>query len=41
MVQAINEIGKELERYKDACLKQAVKFDTEIFIAKIKEQIRG
>ncbi len=41
LVQAINEIGKDPQRYKDACLKQAAKFDTKIFIAKIKEQILG
>lgn len=39
LIQAINEIGKNPERYKDACIKQAKKFDTKIFIEKIKEQI--
>lgn len=41
LVQAISEIGKDPARYKDACLRQAVKFDTTIFIAKIKEQIKA
>ena len=40
LVGAIKEIGKNPEKYRDACLEQAKKFDTEIFIGKIKEQIR-
>jgi glycosyltransferase involved in cell wall biosynthesis len=39
LIQSIREIGKSPEQYKDACLKQAKKFDTKIFIEKIKEQI--
>jgi len=39
LVEAIKEIGKNPEKYKNACLKQAKKFDTKIFIKKIKEQI--
>ncbi len=39
LVQAVQEIGKDLQRYKDACLKQAAKFDTTLFIAMIKEMI--
>ncbi len=41
LIQTISEIGKDPARYKDACLKQAAKFDTEVFIAKIKEEISG
>ncbi len=39
LVKAIQEVGKNPEKYKKACLKQAKKFDTKIFIRKIKEQI--
>ena len=43
LVEAIKEIGEELdknpEKYKNACIEQAKKFDTKIFIKKIKEQI--
>ncbi|GAI47842.1 unnamed protein product, partial [marine sediment metagenome] len=39
LIEAIKEIGKNPEKYKNACLKQAKKFDTKIFIKKIKEQI--
>ena len=39
LIQAVKEIGKDSGRYKDACLKQAAKFDTKVFIAKIKEQM--
>jgi len=39
LVEAVKEIGKNPEKYKNACLKQAKKFDTEVFIKKIKEQI--
>jgi len=39
LIDAIKEIGKNPKRYKNACLKQAKKFDTKIFIKKIKEQI--
>jgi glycosyltransferase involved in cell wall biosynthesis len=38
--RAIKEIGERPERYKEACLIQAKKFDTKIFIEKIKEQIK-
>jgi len=40
LVQAIKEIGKNPKKYKDACIKQAKKFDTKIFIKKIKEQLK-
>jgi len=39
LVKAIKEIGKNPKKYKDACLKQAKKFDTKVFIKKIKEEI--
>jgi len=39
LVLAIKEIGKNPEKYKNACIKQAKKFDTKVFIKKIKEQI--
>ena len=39
LVQAIKEIGKNPKKYKNACLNQAKKFDTSIFIKKIKEEI--
>jgi len=38
LIQAIKEVGENPEKYKDACLKQAQKFDVNIFIKKIKEQ---
>jgi len=39
LVEAIREIGKNPIMYKDACLERAKRFDTKIFIEKIKEQI--
>lgn len=43
LANTIKKISKELKKnpkkYKSACLKQAKKFDTKIFIKKIKEQI--
>ncbi|MGA2775020.1 MAG: glycosyltransferase [Candidatus Omnitrophota bacterium] len=39
LVNAIKETAENPQRYKDACLKQAQKFDTKVFINKIKEQI--
>ena len=39
LVNAIKETGENPQSYKDACLKQAQKFDTKFFINKIKEQI--
>ena len=39
LIQAIKEVGANPEKYKDACINQAKKFDTEIFIKKIKEQL--
>jgi len=39
LIKAIKEVGKKPETYKDVCLKQAKRFDTKIFIKKIKYQI--
>lgn len=39
LVSAVKEIEENLERYKDACIEQAKKFDTKFFIEKIKEEI--
>ena len=43
LIKVIKETGKELDKnpkkYKNACIKQAKKFDTKVFIRKIKEQI--
>lgn len=40
LVEAIQEIGKKPGAYKDACIDQAKKFDIEIFIKKIKNEIK-
>ncbi|MFC1504731.1 glycosyltransferase, partial [Spirochaetota bacterium] len=40
ILQAIIEIRKKPETYKDACIKQARNFDTKIFIKKIKEEVK-
>lgn len=39
IMQAVREIGKNPEKYKDACLSQAASFDTKVFIQRIKDQI--
>ena len=39
LVEAIQEIGENPKQYKNTCLRQAKKFDTKVFIKKIKEQI--
>ncbi len=39
LIQAIKEIGKNPNKYKSACLKQAKDFDTKKFIQKIKQEI--
>ena len=39
LVNAVKEIGEKPQKYKDACIEQARKFDTAVFIKKIKEQI--
>ena len=39
LVNAIKEVGKNPKKYKKACLKQAKKFDTKVFITKMKEQM--
>ncbi len=40
LVAAIKEIGKDSSLYKGACIKQAKKFDTKVFIEKTKEEIK-
>lgn len=40
LIKAIKEIGGNPKKYKKACQKQAKKFDTKIFIKKIKKQIK-
>jgi glycosyltransferase involved in cell wall biosynthesis len=39
LVNAVSKVGKNPESYKDVCLKQAKKFDTKVFVRRIKEQI--
>ncbi len=39
LVKAVKEVGKNPEQYKDACIGQAKKFDTKIFIKKIKDRM--
>lgn len=39
IIIAIKEIGKNPRKYKAACQRQAKKFDTKIFVKKIKEEI--
>lgn len=41
LILAIKEIGKNPEKYKKACEQQAKKFDTKIFIEKIKKAINS
>lgn len=40
LAEAIKEVGKNPEVYKDACINQAKKFDVEVFIKNIKNEIR-
>jgi glycosyltransferase involved in cell wall biosynthesis len=39
LAEAIRELGKNPQNYKDACMAQAERFDTGVFIKKIKEEI--
>ncbi|TKJ17507.1 mannosyl transferase [Candidatus Woesearchaeota archaeon B3_Woes] len=39
LIKSIQEVSKNPKKYKNTCLKQAKKFDTKIFIKKIKEQM--
>ena len=39
LANAIKEMGRDPERYKDACIEQARKFDIEFFVKKVKEEI--
>jgi len=45
LIEAVKKLGKEIEqnplKYRDACQKQAEKFDTSIFIEKIKKLIEN
>lgn len=41
LIETINGAGKNPKKYKKACLKQAKKFDTKIFINKIKQIINN
>jgi len=41
LIEAVKEVGRNPEGYKVACLKQAKKFDTEVFVQKIKQVIRN
>jgi len=41
IVRAIKEIGRNPEKYKKDCIKRAKKFDTKIFIKKIKREIKN
>jgi glycosyltransferase involved in cell wall biosynthesis len=40
LVSAVKGVGKDVGKYKGACLKRAEEFDVNIFIAKIKEELR-
>lgn len=40
LVEAMKETSKNLESYQNACLEQAKKFDTKVFIKRIKEQLQ-
>lgn len=40
IIKAIKKIEKDLQQYKNICIKQAQKFDTKIFIKKIKLHIK-
>ena len=40
LVEAIKKMGENPQKFKAACIEQAKKFDTKIFIKKIKEQIK-
>ena len=41
IVRAVKRLNKNPEKYKDACIKQAKKFDVEIFIKKIIKEIEA
>lgn len=41
LATAIKGVGRNPEKYKDACLMQAKKFDVEIFIKKMREEIKN
>jgi len=39
LIGAVTKVGENLEIYKNPCIEQAKKYDTNVFIKKIKEQI--
>ncbi|MFA6215879.1 MAG: glycosyltransferase, partial [Patescibacteria group bacterium] len=39
LIEAIIEVGKDPAKFREACLKRAKEFDTQVFIEKIKKQI--
>jgi len=39
IVQAVSDVGRDIEKYRDPCIDRAKSFDTEIFIKKIKKLI--
>ncbi len=41
LAEAIKELGKNPENYRDACIQQAKNFDTKIFIEKIKKEMEA
>ncbi|MDP3881256.1 MAG: glycosyltransferase [Nanoarchaeota archaeon] len=41
VIKAVKNVGKNPKKYKSACIKQAKKFDTKVFIKKIKEVIKN
>lgn len=41
LIESIKELGKKPEVYKNACIEQVKKFDTKVFIKKIKEEIEN
>ncbi|HRY36596.1 MAG TPA: glycosyltransferase [Candidatus Magasanikbacteria bacterium] len=40
IIFAVNEVEKDPSKYKDACLAQASKFDTAVFVKKIKQKLQ-
>ncbi len=41
IISAVNEVEKNPQKYKDACILQASRFDTSIFVEKIKQKIQS
>lgn len=40
LVNALKKVGKDPERYKEACLKRASEFDTRVFVKEMKEVLK-